>query len=281
MQKIFSLFDIAVWRKYNFYRYEVRYLTVKTDRKRINNSTVKLPKITDAELDRLLDKFYNWVEKDLSPKTIANTGSISYKTQDRLLAKNKRDINWLTVKSLADAVNVSLDSIFGFEKGLLRGLSKERYELALVITSKEAELSDTISQIHKEYETIIFDDYGNCPGDMTVPGFARRVNMYRIEKNISLAALAESIGIKDLSLVSFKRLNANGLRIKKLLALSLALNISIDFLVGRKVHGEEEDKLMDNYYLLCDLPLSSINRYSEEIMRLANKKQINFVDELE
>lgn len=259
----------------------MKFLKKETDRKRVNDTTVKLPQVTDAEIEKLLDKFYSWVEKEISTTDLSKTDNISYKTYERILSKDKKDINWLTVKSLADAANVSLDSIFGLKKNLIRGLSKERHELALVIMSQEKDLSEIISKIHKEYETIILDDYEDCPGDMTVPGFARRVNMYRLEKNISLAALAESIGVKDLSLVSYKRLNANGLRIKKLLSLSLALNISTDFLVGHKVHGEVEDKLMDIYYFLCELPLSSINRYSEEIMRLANITQINIVDELE
>ena len=106
---------------------------------------------------------------------------------------------------------------------------------------------------------------------MTVPGFARRVNMYRLEKSIPLSALAECIGTKDLSLVSISRLNKNGVRIKKLLSLALALNISADFLVGHKVQSRLEDKLMNNYYILCDLPLSSVNRYSEEISKITDK----------
>ena len=115
------------------------------------------------------------------------------------------------------------------------------------------------------------NDFQDCPSNMTVPGFARRVNMYRLEKSIPLSALAECIGTKDLSLVSISRLNKNGVRIKKLLSLALALNISADFLVGHKVQSRLEDKLMNNYYILCDLPLSSVNRYSEEISKITDK----------
>lgn len=250
---------------------EVRVLKPKINRKRITDKNVVLSKISDEQIDNLLDKFYSWVERTFSPDILQNIEGISYKTVERILGKEKKDINWTTVKVLADAANVSVDSIFGLEKNVLSGLSKERYELALLITSCGESFSDTISKIHNEYISITMADYDDCPGSMTVPGFARRVNMHRLEKNIPLETLADCIGVKDLSLVSVKRLNKNGVRIKKLLSLALALKISADFLVGHKVHDEVEDKLMDNYYLLCELPLSSIKDYSEEILRTSDK----------
>ena len=60
------------------------------DRKRINDSDVVLPKITSEEIDNLISKFYDWIETTISPDELYSISEISYKTAERLLAKEKK-----------------------------------------------------------------------------------------------------------------------------------------------------------------------------------------------
>lgn len=236
---------------------------------RVSNATIILPKIEDEEIEKLYNNFYSWCQSEIDSNTLHQVEGVSYKTINRTISSEKRDLSWKTAKALADYKKTSLDHIFGLNnRPLDRQVILERYNMAMVLSLKDKSLMRILSEIRKEYDQIKRDDAANCSSHLAIPGFARRVNMVRLERNISLQALADSLGIKDLSLVSYNKLNSRGIRLKRLLGLSLSLGVSLDWLIGLISPQVIDDPILNRYILVSELPASSFEKYKKEISKI-------------